>query len=118
MQVYELDLDVPVVTGHRNLLNHLQVEIESRLPAGAVPQEYLVSVSVKRFREVSLRVIHFAPSPEACTEPFPGKPGSGPAWGTAALSGRSSGLGSLGVGASAKALSARQEPGVATDRHG
>ena len=43
MQVYELDLDIPVATGHKNLLNHLQVEIESRLPAGAVPVRVAVT---------------------------------------------------------------------------
>jgi len=37
VQVYELDLDIPVADGHKNLLKHLQSEIESRLPVGAVP---------------------------------------------------------------------------------
>jgi hypothetical protein len=37
VQVYELDLDIPVAAGHKNLLKHLEREIESRLPAGAVP---------------------------------------------------------------------------------
>jgi hypothetical protein len=44
--------------------------------------------------------------------------GSGSARGPWGLSGRSSRLGSLGVGASSKGLSAQQEPAVATDRCG
>ena len=60
-------LDQRQATIHRVL----QTNGASPLPAGAVPQEYLVSASVKRFREVSPQVVHSAPSPEACTEPFP-----------------------------------------------
>lgn len=43
MQIYEVDLDIPVAAGHRDLFSHFQEEIGARLPVGAVPVRLAVT---------------------------------------------------------------------------
>jgi len=66
LHVFELTLDIPVAAKHKNLLEHLRHEVESRLPADTVPVRLAVTSTDNCYYHCEIGVIadadhvHFA----------------------------------------------------------
>lgn len=71
MHVFELVLDIPVAPKHTNLLEHLQHQVESRLPADTVPVRLAITSTDNGCYHCEVGVIA-----DGGLRHFPGGPGS------------------------------------------